>query len=208
MFRRRRRERDLGHQDYVQTAFHTGEDHGQANCDANLNKNIRKSSGPTFELIPTSRDGNGIILQPPHSSPTLADPGLSQSSTDNPTFVSFIQFNDLVDLNTSPLSSNDTHPPTPALVYTAGGKAKSMYTVTRPASVRKYRDSMCSQPGTLCTTLPATSAPPVPALKLPSVKARHKQIPTFNICIAWVVQFTAYMQVSDNVLTMQMTTNA
>lgn len=172
MFRRRRRDRDSLHD---RTAFQGEEDK------KDTSSNARKPAAATFDLLPIIRDGDGIIIQgsiPPEAMPK---PRLSAPAPETTTpFVSFIHFQDVVDLN--PASPSDTCPPTPALVYTAGGKAKSMYSPARPASVRKFRDSTLSQPGT--NAIPSSRIPPVPALKLPSVKARHKQIPTFNVCIA------------------------
>lgn len=172
MFRRRRRDRDS----LCDRPTFQGEEDKKASL-----SNARKPAGVTFDLLPIVRDGNGLIIQGSTAPEAMQKPHLPAPAPETTTpFVSFIHFQDVIDLN--PASPSDTCPPTPALVYTAGGKAKSMYSPARPASVRKFRGSTLSQPGT--NAIPSCRIPPVPALKLPSVKARHKQIPTFNVCIA------------------------
>lgn len=125
--------------------------------------------GATFEFLPAIVSSRDRTLS--RSSPDLLD---SVHST-----VSIVAFDNHDNIN----SQQQRHQPTPALVYSTGGKAKSLYTVARPGSIRRFRESV-HIPGTPHSAVTSISIPPVPSLKLPSVKKRHKHIPSFNICVA------------------------
>lgn len=180
MFRRKRRERGEPrdrHHDKDASQHKDGEHaHG-----------VDKIDGDAFQVLPAIKTGRSM-LRPSYAPVDLeSDNSTGSHSTlgdgnSNSTFVSFITFKDAVDLQ-SPTAALHEQPAAPALVYIAGGKAKSMYTVTRPASVRKFRESAISQTSPICSPISAVP-PPLPTLKLPSVKARHKQSPTFNLCVA------------------------
>lgn len=177
MFRRKRREGDLQHSDRTALKAEVIHHFERGTIDSS-----RKVAEESFELLPVTRDSNGIVRGSLRSTANnIGKPYHTAPPPESTALVSFIHFKDVIHLSPAS-SSGESCPRTPALVYTAGGKAKSMYTVARPISLRKFRDSTISQPD--AASAPSTRVPPVPALKLPSVKARHKQIPTFNVCVA------------------------
>lgn len=182
MFRRRRDARDHARDRSKNGLFRpTGELDSNGYSGAEQQGSIRKTGGATFELMPAARAGLGVVKSS-HSTTDLSESRHSGRLDSNATFVSFINFDDAAAVKLHSPALAFPAQVIPAVVYTAGGKARSMYTVARPTSVRRFRDSATSQ--VTASRTPTTSVPPVPAMKLPSVKARHKQVPTFNVCIA------------------------